>query len=183
MLRTASKTFDPPPFLFGVFPASREGGGFEQYSAAFRNVYAIDPPVWSEHFYDAAYLVAYALAGVDKAAPSGADLAIAFKRLSDPDGKPIRVGAIDLLPAMNAMGQGDALDVEGASGTLGLDPATGERQAVDILRWTYTKPDGQDFHECGIVDRFSSAGTEHDWCAAQCLEPVDPPETCVPDTI
>ena len=183
LLRTASKSFDPRPFLFGVFPASREGVGFDQFSAAFKNTYAIDPPVWSEHFYDAAYLVAFGLAGVDQPEPSGAELALAFKRLSDPDGSAVTVGALDLLAGMQKMGEGGSLDVEGASGKLDFDPSTGERQAVDILRWTYPLPDGVDFQECGIVDRFSSAGTEHDWCAAQCLPPAEPPDTCVPDTI
>lgn len=171
LLRTAAAALDERPQLFGVNAASRGSAVFERYATAFEDAYSVTPPVWSENFYDATYLVAYALAAVEAEAPTGPEMAAAFKRLSDPDGLAVATGPSDLLSAMRELGRGGALDVEGASGKMDFDPETGERQSVSILRWTYADADATDFHECGVVSRYSREGTDRDWCAAQCLAP------------
>lgn len=160
-----------PELLFGSVPAARNSPVFanfaQQYAA--RNA-GVTPPVWTEHTYDAVYLLAYAAAAVQGDEITGPALAANLKRMSDPNGVKIDVGPTDLPAPFLALSRGDALDVEGASGPLDFDVEIGDLKSTDILRWT-VEPGANAFKECGVVSSFGADGSvERFWCAARCLE-------------
>ncbi len=168
---------EKPEFLFGVAPTSREGAVFEAFAAAYTEIYGgSTPPVWTEHAYDATYLLAYAMAGAPED-PTGGDLAEAMKRAVDVNGRSVRVGTGDFLAATTEMGTGGTLLVEGASGVLDLDPAVGDRQTASVLRWDIDT-DADAYQDCGVATSYSTDGVDRDWCAARCLEEAD---DCIPD--
>jgi branched-chain amino acid transport system substrate-binding protein len=168
---------EKPEFLFGVTPTAREGAAFEAFEASYLETYGgAVLPVWTEHAYDATYLLAYAFAGSPES-PTGGDLAEAMKRAVDLEGRSVRVGTEDFLAATTEMGSGGTLLVEGASGLLDLDPAVGDRQTAEVLRWDIdTEVDA--YQDCGVATSYSTAGIERDWCAARCMEEA---EDCTPD--
>ena len=168
---------EKPEFLFGVAPTSRESTVFEAFEASYLETYGgAVLPVWTEHAYDATYLLAYAFAGAPEE-PTGADLAVAMKRAVDVDGRSVRVGTQDFLAATTEMGSGGTLLVEGASGVLDLDPDVGDRQSAEVLRWDIdTEADA--YQDCGVATSYSTEGIERDWCAARCIEDA---EDCTPD--
>jgi ABC-type branched-subunit amino acid transport system substrate-binding protein len=67
-LRTLFSSSNPKPeFFFGVTYASRTGVVFDRFAEAYRDAYKKQdgPEVWREHAYDATYLAAYALSGIE----------------------------------------------------------------------------------------------------------------------
>jgi serine/threonine-protein kinase len=76
--------------------------------------------------YDAAYSLFYAIAATRKTEPlTGADLAQGMKKLIGP-GRTLTVGPMDMGAAFAALGSGESIDVEGASGSLSFDPKSGD---------------------------------------------------------
>jgi serine/threonine-protein kinase len=75
--------------------------------------------------YDAFYLAAFAAFAAGDDARTGVDLARAIRRLVPP-GKRVDVGAEGILAAFSILRDGGNVDLQGASGTLDFDLATGE---------------------------------------------------------
>jgi hypothetical protein len=76
--------------------------------------------------YDAFYLLAYATYALPKGeSVTGEGLSRAFAKLLPP-GKPIDVGQAGIFEAYSALSQDQQIDLNGATGRLDFDPATGE---------------------------------------------------------
>lgn len=167
---------DKPAFLFGTAPSSRTNSVvFQTFSDEYLSEYGqglvAEPQTWTEHAYDATYLLAFALASVS-GEPTGAQVASGLEKLSDPDGSVVSVGRDFLVSATTAMGQGGSLLVHGASGTASFDPSTGDPQNADILRWDL-RAEGQGnwaYEDCGTASSYTIERPlgERDWCAALC---------------
>jgi len=170
-----------PELLFGTIPSSRTSSAVfttfsEEYLSEYGQGLVAEPQTWTEHAYDATYLLTYALASVG-GEPTGAQVAEGLGRLSDPEGSVVSVGRDFLVSATTAMGLGDTLLVRGASGTASFDAATGDPRNADVLRWDLSWQ-GQGtwaYEDCGIASAYSidrPLGTR-DWCAALCEAPGD----------
>lgn len=75
--------------------------------------------------YDGVYALAYATFAVGTGPVSGPSLARGLSRLASPQGHRIECGPTDLFAGITALTRGDGIDLEGASGHLDFDPATG----------------------------------------------------------
>jgi ABC-type branched-subunit amino acid transport system substrate-binding protein/tRNA A-37 threonylcarbamoyl transferase component Bud32 len=75
--------------------------------------------------YDAFYVIAYATYAIGDAPVTGVNLANAIPRLTPP-GTLIDVGPTGIFDAMNKLAGGGRLDLNGATGPLDFDPATGD---------------------------------------------------------
>ncbi len=75
--------------------------------------------------YDAFYLLAYATYALGDDAITGASLARAFARLVPP-GRPIEVGVAGIFDAFSALRRGESIDLDGATGHLDFNLATGD---------------------------------------------------------
>jgi serine/threonine protein kinase len=76
--------------------------------------------------YDAFYLVAFALLADADARPTGASLARTIAARLIPPGTRVELGPPGILTAFNALQGGGRLDLNGTTGPLDFDPATGE---------------------------------------------------------
>ncbi|HCP46505.1 MAG TPA: hypothetical protein DIU15_10700 [Deltaproteobacteria bacterium] len=171
-----SQESDKPEFLFGTAPSSRtDSVVFQAFSDEYLSEYGqglvAEPQTWTEHAYDATYLLAFALASVD-GEPTGQQVAAGLSRLSDPEGSAVSVGRDFLVSATTVMGQGGTLLVHGASGTASFDPTTGDPQNADILRWDLRSegPGNWVYEDCGTASSYSAEQPlgSPDWCAALC---------------
>ncbi|MBH23067.1 MAG: hypothetical protein CMH57_01140 [Myxococcales bacterium] len=179
-LRTLFSSEDEKPrMLFGVNPAFRVGEVFDAFEAAYTETYNADPDTWTEHVYDAVYILAIAASGID-GEPTGAAVAEQLMRLNDTnDGRAVNLVPDDLVAAFNEMATPDgSLDVTGASGPLDFDNSVGEPVSAGILRWD-VQPGTQRIRECGLASiYFSDNSIQHFWCNARCMP--DQPDGCVP---
>jgi serine/threonine-protein kinase len=80
--------------------------------------------------YDAFYVIAYALYAIGDAPVTGTALAAAIPRLTPP-GATIDVGPSGIFDAINKLAAGGRVDLNGATGPLDFDPATGDAR-VDL---------------------------------------------------
>jgi len=80
--------------------------------------------------YDAFYVIAYAAYALGDAPVTGASLASVIPRLTPP-GTPIDVGPTEIFDAINKLAGGGRVDLNGATGPLDFDPATGDA-VVDL---------------------------------------------------
>jgi len=81
---------------------------------------------------------------------------------------------------MGAMGRGENLDLEGASGPLDFD-SEGDILTTDILRWDLASTT-RDFIECEAVSRYNDDNTvERFWCNVQCIPNLGEKDNCEPD--
>jgi branched-chain amino acid transport system substrate-binding protein len=89
--------------------------------------------------YDAAYLLAYDVAGLGGGAVTGVSLAGGFSKLVPP-GPLVDVGPAGIATALHDLAQG-GIDFNGASGPLDFDLTTGEAPS-DIQVWCLPKDPG-----------------------------------------
>ena len=168
-----------PNDVFGVQPGFRTGPSYSHFFEIFGEPVL---PVWTEHTYDAAYLLAYAAAAVPPDQMSGLAFAEAFRRFDDPQGRKVDVGPDHFITACERMDEGLTLDVRGASGYLDFGDESCEPETVGILRWQIGFPTPNDLGEivnCGLamVHDPGNLPTTY-WCNAQCLEPPEDNLTC-----
>ena len=167
--------------VLGTAPGARRStlyGGFaNRFSAAFDNR---DPGNLAEFGYDAAYLVAYAIAIANKTAPTGRELANAMRNVScDKPEKKVPAGPSGFSRYFTAAENDGCIDFEGASGPLNFDPDTGEALS-DIGMWCVRRnssgsygfePPLQSFYS--VKDRAIDEGTppldlsQPGWCEDQ----------------
>jgi serine/threonine protein kinase/ABC-type branched-subunit amino acid transport system substrate-binding protein len=102
--------------------------------------------------YDAFYVVAYATYALGQAQVTGANLARAIPRLLPP-GKAIDVGPSGIFDAFNTLASGANIDLNGATGPLDFDVATGEAPVDLAVLCVGVDPHGQasDSLESGVV--------------------------------
>ncbi len=122
--------------VFGTAPAAL-GATFEpfraRYEATFRDGTSADS-IGAAGAFDAFYLIAFALAAAPPEAPlDGAAVARGIGRLVPP-GAPVELDQRAINSAFGALGRGENLDVQGASGALDFDVATGDTTA-GLLVW------------------------------------------------
>jgi branched-chain amino acid transport system substrate-binding protein len=85
--------------------------------------------------YDAFYLAAYATYALGDKPATGEELARSIPRLLPP-GTPIDVGPAAIFDAFSTLRRGENIDLNGAFGSLDLDPTTGEspfQQALECI--------------------------------------------------
>ena len=105
----------------GTRPLVEQGPAYNGFKAAYRARYEVDPAdLYGPHTYDAAYILAYAVAAVGgDQASSGADIAAGLGRLSQ--GEPVDVGMTGWSQGISLLDRSTqaSFDLQGASG--GLD--------------------------------------------------------------
>ncbi|MBW2525325.1 MAG: ABC transporter substrate-binding protein [Deltaproteobacteria bacterium] len=113
----------------GTAPASPSGVDFNVFRDDLQNQFGADASQFSfvAHSYDAAYVGAYGIVyGVSMAAGfTGRDVVDGFSRLTGGD-VAVAVGTSDFSSAVSELSQGRSIDIEGTSGPLDFDTATGE---------------------------------------------------------
>jgi len=181
-LRTLYDSPDELPAIhFGTSPGGRNGALFEEFEDSFTQAWGTDSaPTWSEYAYDSTYVLALALGSVSGEI-SGPALAEAMMLFTDPDGRSFDIGRDQFIAAGATMATGENVAMQGASGAIQLDAATGEPSGAVIRRWE-VDPETDEFIECGVVSTYSpSVATERDWCAARCMEGES--EDCIPESM
>ncbi|HYV46010.1 MAG TPA: ABC transporter substrate-binding protein [Myxococcaceae bacterium] len=115
---------------YGTTPAQTSGPAYPAFQSDFLSHYGVDPGSTSfiAHTYDAIYVVAlgcsYAVGSAGTSALTGSRIAEGLGHLTS--GAAIAVGPTDFTAARNTVQGGGSIDVQGASGQLNFDPATGE---------------------------------------------------------
>lgn len=126
--------------VLGTAPASPEGAVYRVFANSYRGRYGEDPGIYNAQGYDAMYLVAFAMAGVEGQVTGGA-IAAQLKRMSA--GEPVLARGEDWTKGVRILrGSADAtFDFSGASGALDFNPDTGEAPA-DIEGWYFDVMNG-----------------------------------------
>ncbi|HEX2572071.1 MAG TPA: ABC transporter substrate-binding protein [Polyangia bacterium] len=129
-----------PPALLGRIRGSSAAvvrtATYRLFDAAYRTRFQKDPAStpFTANAYDAAYLVAIAAAATQGHVPTGQELAAGLKRLQA-SGPVIPVGPDNYLLAVQRMVAG-GVRLEGASGPLEFDVATGDPAAGTFELWS-----------------------------------------------
>lgn len=137
----------------GSTPAQGAGPAYQSFASRFQAAYGTDPSSYSftGHSYDAMYLLALGAAAAVGPPPysgevSGATLADGLTRLSS--GTLYQLVPSDFTAASSALENGSTINVDGASGHLDFDPATGEAPSP-IELWRVS---GTGFQTVGTVE-------------------------------
>jgi branched-chain amino acid transport system substrate-binding protein len=122
----------------GTAPATPSGKAFDvfraNYMGAFPDQGNPGDTAFVANAYDAFYAVALSLAVILPGAPiTGAALAQGMTRLSS--GAPVDVGALGYAAAYAALAAGQPVDLQGTSGPIDFDPATGDIVSAPIEVW------------------------------------------------
>lgn len=136
---------------YGSAPAQGAGRAFSAFRDAYQSRYGASPSDYSytAHAYDAAYCLSLALAaaiGDGTGAVNGGTVAAGLTRLTG--GAPFPLQAIKFAEAAQVVASGSKLDVDGASGALDFNSATGEAPGK-IEIW---KVAGKGFSSVKVVD-------------------------------
>ena len=167
--------------ILGTAPGARRSPLYSGFATRFRAAFDNrDPGNLAEFGYDAAYLVAYAIAVANKASPTGRELANAMRRVSCKEtGKTnVPVGPQGFSGYFTAAANQGCIDFEGASGPLDFNPDTGEALS-DIAIWCMRPNSDGSFgfeppldgyysvEESRIVDSNPPDLSQSGWCAQQ----------------
>ncbi|MEN9799883.1 MAG: hypothetical protein RL653_3580 [Pseudomonadota bacterium] len=136
---------------YGSAPAQGAGRAFSAFRDAYQSRYGASPSDYSytAHAYDAAYCLSLALAaavGDGTGSVNGGTVAAGLTRLTG--GTPFPLQAIKFAEAAQVVASGTRLDVDGASGALDFNNATGEAPGK-IEIW---KVAGKGFSSVKVVD-------------------------------
>ena len=131
------------PTHIGTAPAVGQGEVFGTFSSRYQQSYGADPASLSfvAHSYDAVYSVALAVAwAVGRAPddePTGRTVAEGLAHLSDEGAAATAVEAANFSALQAALSAGEAVNLDGASGALDFDSATGDVTGlVEVWRIT-----------------------------------------------
>ncbi|MBI3181890.1 MAG: ABC transporter substrate-binding protein [Myxococcales bacterium] len=133
---------------YGTAPAQGAGAAFQSFSERFLAKYQVKAEDYSftAHSYDAMYVLALGAAyavGADGSQPvTGERIAEGLTKLSL--GPVFKLTPGEFTPAKAALQSGNSIDIEGASGKLNFDPATGEA-ASPIELWQVSTATGGSF--------------------------------------
>ena len=111
--------------------------------------------------YDAFYVLAYAIFALDRRPVTGPAIAEAIPRLLPP-GKPIETGPSDLFEALTTLSRGEHVDLDGPSGSLDFDAASGEVASDFALLCPGLdeKGNARDDVESGVVFHAGGSGSQ-----------------------
>lgn len=116
----------------GTVPGTA-GATFQAFSLHYQGKFNSTPAVFGmAGAYDSTYILTYTMASLGSATPTGATIAGAMKKLVG--GTKLVVGPDTLSTAMQTLGAGGSLDIDGASGPLDFDLAAHEALS-DIDVW------------------------------------------------
>jgi len=116
----------------GTVPGTA-GPLFQAFSLHYQGKFNSTPAVFGmAGAYDSTYILAYTMASLGSATPTGPSIADAMKKLVG--GTKLAIGPDTLSTAMQTLGSGGALDIDGASGPLDFDLAAHEAVS-DIDVW------------------------------------------------
>jgi branched-chain amino acid transport system substrate-binding protein len=122
--------------ILGTAPGARRSAGYREFELRFTGRFTHAPGNLAEFAYDAAYLIAYAIAISHQARPTGVELAQALRKVTPPCvvDNPAKVPAgFDFVQNFNIAASQGCIDFEGASGPLDFN-AAGEADS-DIATW------------------------------------------------
>lgn len=137
--------------------AASDDANYNVFAAAYRGEYGVEPGVYNAQAYDAAYLLALALAG-SQGEYTGAALAAQLKRMSSGETVNARIGDFNKGARALRSSADATIDFHGASGALDFDPDTGDALA-DIEGW-YFDIDMRTIGSYGVI--YTSEGTYRD---------------------
>ncbi|MCA9627106.1 MAG: hypothetical protein KC766_05555, partial [Myxococcales bacterium] len=126
--------------ILGTVPGAQLASGYSGFAQRFSAFYNEPPGTFSEFAYDAAYLLAYAIAISGKGHPSGPEMAAAMKLVSpDPNtgctgGDQVDAGPTGFSGHFQTAATQRCIDFDGVSGPLDFDNETGEASS-DIAIW------------------------------------------------
>lgn len=120
---------------------NRRGPGWDAWSGDFETVWPDVSAEAAAPYVDAVFALAYAIAAAELTGGelTGTQVAAGFERLND--GPRIRVGRMDWSAGIAGLAEGD-INLEGASGALVFDPATGVAQGGVDATWYDGTPEG-----------------------------------------
>ncbi|MBW2527566.1 MAG: hypothetical protein JRI23_25515 [Deltaproteobacteria bacterium] len=137
---------------FGTAPASPAGPAYNAFRDELRNQFDADATQFSfvAHSYDAAFVAAYGVVWAEavRAAYDGLDVAEGLAQLSS--GDLVSIGPSSFSTALAALGSQQSIDVEGMSGSLDFDAATGEAPG-DIEVWAICDPGADSCSEAPVA--------------------------------
>jgi ABC-type branched-subunit amino acid transport system substrate-binding protein len=120
--------------IIGTAPGARRSSLYAGFETSFEGTLHHEPGNLAEFGYDAAYLVAYAIAIADTVSPTGRELRDAMKLMSCGGKTRVPAGS-DRFGFYFRQAQTDkCIDFDGASGPLDFNPETGEALS-DIGMW------------------------------------------------
>jgi branched-chain amino acid transport system substrate-binding protein len=130
----------------GTGPGTPKDGlsrqAYDVFRAAYMVRWGVDPnrTAFVANAYDALYAIAIAMGTIPpEAAVSGHALSVGMQRLSD--GNPIRVGGVQFANGYQQLANGQTVNLDGVSGPIDFDPATGDILTAPIEVWDVYYPD------------------------------------------
>ncbi|MDX9722719.1 MAG: ABC transporter substrate-binding protein [Myxococcota bacterium] len=119
--------------VIGTDPALRNGSIFSAFSSRFVGQYQRQILAFGANAYDAAYVVVLAMCAVAQGEPlSGAAIAQAIGRLTS--GELVELRPENYASARARLANGESIDIEGTSGSLAFDLATGDTRS-GLIAW------------------------------------------------
>ncbi|HEY6558121.1 MAG TPA: ABC transporter substrate-binding protein [Polyangiaceae bacterium] len=112
--------------ILGTAPGVRTTTLFNAFRGRFIGTFVQEPGSLAEFAYDAAYLLAYAVAGAKNQEPSGVELGAALSALSCPNGTRVVADPSEFSDGFQAAARDACVNFEGASGPLDFDNEMGE---------------------------------------------------------
>jgi branched-chain amino acid transport system substrate-binding protein len=168
--------------ILGTAPGARRSPLYSGFEKSFRGAFDNhDPGNLAEFGYDAAYLVAYAIAIANQVSPTGRELASAMRNVSckEKDTTKVPAGSKGFSGYFTTAEIEGCIDFEGASGPLDFNPDTGEALS-DIGMWCVRRNSGGTYgfepplqsyysvEQGGIVDSTPPLDlSQPGWCADQ----------------
>jgi hypothetical protein len=135
----------------GTNAAAPSGSTYNAFALDFQNRWGEKPGTYAAHAYDAAYLLAYAIAAAAKtpAELKGKDIALGLMRLSS--GQEVEVGNFGFKqsPQILRNDPSTSIDFKGASGALDFDNTSGE--AVSPVEGWYFDFEQQSIESLGVI--------------------------------
>jgi hypothetical protein len=125
----------------GTFPASDQAKNYTIFKGSYEGAFTKTPEAFTEHTYDATYMLAMSLATFDGAI-TGAKVAAGLRKLVVAGSKKYDVRPDAFHAAIADLRTGASIDLEGASGDLALD-AKGEPPVGPITLWWIVDSDGK----------------------------------------
>ena len=121
--------------VLGTAPGARRSPLYNGFLTRFESAFnQREPGNLAEFGYDAAYLVAYAIAIANKSTPSGRELAEAMKHVSCQNMTKVPAGPGNFSGYFTTAANAGCINFDGASGPLDFNPDTGEALS-DIAMW------------------------------------------------
>ena len=164
------------PSIRGTRPKVPDGVVFETFQAAYAAAFDSEDArdaVYSSYTYDATWMVMYGVAWADaqEGGPGGRSIAKGFRRVSDTSGPLIEVKGSSWPAVLDAFGQGQSIDLLGASGSLDFDPAT-EETSGPVEIWVVADNSVRAVATCEPDLTCASVGADADG------DGWEPPEDC-----